>query len=282
MIKFITKNIDLHVTSTFKIQIKEVNPMTYTVQELAQLAHVSTRTLRYYDELGVLKPSERNKAGYRLYGQNEVNRLQDILFYKELGIDLKTIQAILSNPQFDRVQALYAHHHELLQKKQQLNALIQNVEKTLAEIRGGEKMSDQEKFEGFKKQLIEENEAEYGKEIRRRYGDAAVDFSNRGLQDMTKIQYETLTELEQEIKETLLEAFQSKNPKSEAAQHAAELHKDWISHYWPAYSEEAHARLADMYVSDERFKHYYDEKQEGLAEFLREAIYEFTGRKKGF
>lgn len=140
-------------------------------------------------------------------------------------------------------------------------------------------MSDQEKFTGFKKKLIEENEEKYGKEARERWGDETVDASNAKFMNMTREQYEEHTQLTEKLNETLKKAMETGDPASEVAQKAAALHKEWLLFFWTEYSKEAHAGLATMYVEDERFKAYYDNIQPGAAEFLRDAIHIYTGVK---
>ncbi|WP_335872750.1 MerR family transcriptional regulator [Bacillus sp. 2205SS5-2] len=255
--------------------------MEYTVKKLGQLAGVSTRTLRYYDEIGLLKPARANSSGYRIYGETEVDRLQHILFYKELGVGLEQIGDILNDPTFDATEALKEHWEQLVVKRKQLDLLIANVEKTI-EVKEGrtKKMSSKEKFEGFKKQLIDENEQKYGKEVREKYGDEKVNQTNAKMQNMSEEQYERATKLGEKIHETLAEAMKTGDPASDLAQKAADMHKQWIMFYWSEYSKEAHARLGDMYVADERFKAFYDKNQDGVAEFLRDALQIYTGMKK--
>jgi DNA-binding transcriptional MerR regulator len=252
--------------------------MEYTVQKLGKLAGISTRTLRYYDEIGILKPARINSSGYRIYGQEEVNRLQQILFYRELGVSLDQIKEIITSPTFNPTAALIEHREKLLEKRKQLDILISNVEKTIASQEGRIEMSDQEKFEGFKQKLIDENEKKYGKEIREKYGDEQVERSNQQFKNMTQEQYEALQKIEREMFDTLKEAMAAGDPGSEAAQKAADLHRQWISFAWGNYNKEAHAGVAQMYVADERFKAYYDKVQPGLAEFLRDAILIYTNK----
>lgn len=254
--------------------------MEYTVQKLGRLAGVSTRTLRYYDEIGILKPARINSSGYRIYGKAEVDRLQQILFYRELGVSLESIKNIVTAPSFDGAKALREHHEKLLEKRAQLDLLIANVEKTIALTEGRIVMSDKEKFEGFKQKLIDDNEKKYGREIREKYGDEAVEKSNKKLKGMTEQQYEEVTRLSNEIMETLHAAFKTGDPAGELAQKAADLHRQWLSYYWDGYTKEAHAGLAQMYVDDKRFTAYYDKDQPGTAEFLRDAILIYTGMKK--
>ena len=254
--------------------------MEYTIQKLSLLAGVSTRTLRYYDEIDILKPARINSSGYRIYGQEEVDRLQQILFYKELGLPLDQIKEIITSPSFNAADALQEHREKLLNKRKQLDRLIANVDQTIAANEGRITMTDKEKFEGFKKQLVEENEQKYGKEIREKYGDNTVNKSNEKVLNMSQEEHDEVTKLAEEIHTTLAEAFKTGNPSGDLAQKAADLHKKWLTFYWNEYSKEAHAGLAQMYVDDERFTAYYDKEQPGTAEFLRDAIHIFTGMKK--
>jgi len=254
--------------------------MEYTVQGLAKLAGVSTRALRYYDEIGILKPARINSSGYRIYGQAEIDRLQQIMLYRELDISLDKIKDLISSPAFDGVAALREHRERLLEKRSQLDALIANVEKTIAFAEGRIKMFDKEKFEGFKRKMIDDNEKKYGNEIREKYGDDLVDRSNKKVMGMTREDYDKVTKLGEQVKEKLSEAFKTGDPAGESAQKAAELHKQWLTYYWNEYSKEAHAGVAQMYVDDERFRAYYDEKQPGTAEFFRHAILIYTGLER--
>lgn len=253
--------------------------MEYTIQKLANLAGVSTRTLRYYDEIGILKPARINSSGYRIYGLAEVNRLQQILFYRELGVGLDSIKDIVTAPTFDGAKALREHREKLLEKREHLDLLIANVDKTIAVTEGRMTMSNKEKFEGFKKKMIEDNEKKYGKEIREKYGKDRVEASNAKVMNMTQEQYEEVTALAEQLHTTLAEAFKTGDPSCELAQKAADLHRQWLTYYWNQYSKEAHAGLAQMYVDDERFTVYYDKEQPGTAEFLRDAIHIYTGQE---
>ncbi|MDP4125854.1 MAG: MerR family transcriptional regulator [Bacillota bacterium] len=254
--------------------------MEYTVQKLSQLAGISTRTLRYYDEIGILKPARINSSGYRIYGQTEINQLQQILFYRELGVSLETIKDLVTSPSFDGAKALREHRQKLLEKREQLDVLIANVDKTIALSEGKITMTDKEKFKGFKQKLVSNNEAQYGKEIRENYGDETVDRSNQKVLGMSQEQYEEVTRLEAEVLQTLQDAFKTDDPTSELAQKAADLHRQWLCYYWDSYTKEAHAGVAQMYVDDERFTAYYDAKQPGIAAFLRDAVLVYTGIKE--
>ncbi len=251
--------------------------LEYTVQKLAGMAGISGRTLRYYDEIGILKPARTSTSGYRVYGQAEVDRLQQILFYRELGVSLEEIGQILNRPSFDAALALLLHRDKLLEKRKQLDILIDNVEKSIACKEGRTTMSDREKFEGFKQKMIDDNEERYGKEAREKFGDEQVDASNQKLKELTPQQYAKLEKLSSSVMETLKAAMVEGDPSSDMAQKTADLHRQWLGFFWNEYSREAHAGLARMYVDDERFRQYYDQVQVGAAMFLRDAILIYTG-----
>ncbi|MGO1041491.1 MerR family transcriptional regulator [Clostridioides difficile] len=250
--------------------------MEYTVQKLSKIAGISTRTLRYYDEIELLKPLRINSSGYRIYGQNEVNKLQQILFYRELGISLENIKNIINSPTFDSLSALKEHHSKLLAKRKQIDLLIENVTKTIALKEGKYIMTDSEKFEGFKEKMIDENEKNYGTEIREKYGEDVINQSNKKFRNMSKKDYEDWQDLSAEIISKLKKAFETGDASNELSQEVARLHHKWLSYTWNTYSKEAHATLAEMYVVDERFTSYYDKEQPGLAKFLRDSIVFYT------
>lgn len=246
--------------------------MEYTINKLAKLAGISTRTLRYYDEIGLLTPVRLSSNGYRIYGQNEVDKLQQILFYRELGVLLAEIKSILSSKEFDKQKALESHLLALLARRKQLDLLIENVEKTIKAGKGEIIMSNQEKFKGFLKEMVNDNEQKYGREIREKYGDETIDRSNAKFLGMSKEQYAQLESLTAELNDTLKAAFEEGDPTSELAQKACELHKKWLCFFWHDYSKEAHIGVTQLYVDDPRFTQYYDKIAVGCAEFLRDAV----------
>ena len=247
--------------------------MEYTIQKLAHLAGISTRTLRYYDQIGLLSPARTNEAGYRIYGAKEVDVLQQILFYKEMGLELARIKEAIQDAEFDSLAALHSHLEKLIEKRRQIDLLIENVKKTIGKEEGKNKMSDQEKFEGFKKELVEKNEQKYGKEVREKYGDEVVDQSNAKMMGLTEEQYTHMQELGEKINLLLEEAVKNHEyVEDEIGERVALLHKEWLGYTWQTYSTQAHRGLVQMYVLDERFKAYYDKNVEGCAEFLKQAV----------
>lgn len=251
--------------------------MEYTIKKLAELAGVSSRTLRYYDEIGLLRPCRINSSGYRIYGEKEVDLLQQILLYRSMDMKLEDIQDIISRPDFDICKSLTEHYQRLISRRDQLNQLILTVEKTLEYNKGEIKMSNKEKFEGFKKEKLEENETKYGKEIREKYGNETVEASNKKFMNMSEDNFKKMQTIENEMFEALAEVLKTKDLNSEAAKKVYEKHKAWLNFSWARYSVEAHVGLAEMYVADERFAKYYNDRL-GLetAATLRDIIVKYA------
>ena len=245
----------------------------YSTGKLSEISGVSSRTLRYYDEIGLLKPSFINESGYRYYDDNEVALLQQILFYKERGLDLQTIKEIIYRKDFDLSSALEEHLVSLEEEKKKIDSMINSVKLSIKSLKGEYNMSDKEKFEVFKKNLVDENEKNYGKEIREKYGDDLINKSNRKMLNMSEEDYNMFKELEENIL-TLVEKCVKENLDldSKEAKELANMHQKWIKMTWNKYSVEAHKSLAMMYIMDERFKEYYDRNIEGCADYLSMAI----------
>ena len=177
--------------------------MEYSIRELSEIAGISARTLRYYDKIGLLKPSCVRESGYRYYGETELELLQQILFYKERGLKLEQIAAIIQSDDFDVMAALHEHLEELELQQARLDNMITAVKKTIASMKGEIIMSNAEKFESFKTEMIKSNEEKYGEEIRSKYGENAVEESNKRMLNMTEEEYSRMTSLEKEIREEL-------------------------------------------------------------------------------
>ena len=185
---------------------------------------------------------------------------------------LDEIRRILSAEDFNGLSALQNHLSALKGKRDQLDLLITNVEKTIKALKGEIVMSDKEKFEGFLKKMVDDNEQKYGKEIREKYGDETVDRSSAKFLNMSREQYTELERLTNELNETLKLAVESGDPGGELARKACELHKKWLCFYWDEYSKEAHIGVTQMYVDDSRFTAYYEKIAPGCAAFLRNAV----------
>lgn len=250
--------------------------MEYCINEVAKISGVSTRTLRYYDEIGLLPPLKIRSNGYRIYGKEEINRLQQILFYREFGMPLEEIHKVLHDRTFSREEALESHRRKLLLKKQQIELMLQNLEESIQDAKGRTVMKDQNKFQGLKEKQLKENEQKYGKEIREKYGKEVVEQSNAKYLGQTAEQYEKAERLAKEILSKIHLLMDTASPDSEDGLALAALHKEWLLLYWPAYDKMAHRGLAQMYVEDDRFRAYYDTDREGAAAYLRDCIYAYT------
>lgn len=249
--------------------------MEYTIQKLAELAGVTTRTLRWYDKLGLLKPARIAGNGYRCYSGEEVDRLQQIMFYRALGVELAQIKTILDDPSFDRLEALRGHLRALQEEQEKIQEIIRTVKETILTAERDEIMSDEAKFQAFKRRAVEANEQKYGREIRERYGDGEVDKANADVMNLTREQYQEWTRLGAEIQEKLEQAvLQQADPAGSAGEELAQLHRRWLSFSSSSkYDPAKHRGIVQLYVQDPRFQQYYDGKVAGCAQFLRNAVY---------
>lgn len=253
--------------------------MEYSIQQLSHLAGVSTRTLRWYDKIGLLKPSRVAENGYRYYSSSGVNRLQDILYYRALKVPLAQIQTILDDPSFRRLTALRSHLSALEAEQKQIQVLIESVKETIQAEERDEKMSDQAKFRAFKQKMVEENEAKYGEEIRKKYGDHSVDESNASVMRLSREQYQALEQLGTQILEQLSRAVtQHEDPAGETGRELTLLHRRWLMASGSQYKPAMHKGIAQLYVEDERFAQYYDKTTCGCAKFLRDAVCNWVDR----
>lgn len=251
--------------------------MEYTTSEMAALSGVTTRTLRYYDAIGLLKPAAIRSNGYRIYGPDQVDTLQQILFYRELEFPLNRIRSILTAPDYARESALSEQLEALKARQKRIETLIATATRTLDALKGDLIMKDTEKFEGFKAEIIAKNEDRYGAEIRSRYGDATVDGVNARIQGMSEETWQRAQALEKDVAQALKCAAATGNTTGEEARKLCGLHSQWLKCYWTPgmYTPAAHIALAQGYVTDERFAAYYDAIVPGGATFLRDALVAF-------
>ena len=244
----------------------------YTVKQLAELAGVSIRTLRYYDKIGLLKPAYRTESGYRHYKRAELLKLQQILFYKELGVSLKEIQQILSDPEFDLIQALQTHKQKLLEVQQQYEQLLKTIDKTIDELQKKKIMKDEEIYEGFDPKKIQAMR----EEVIDRWGKEELEASENKIRKMGKEQWKDVKEQEKVINQDLAKVM-GLPVDDYAVQLLVQQHHQYLNQFYEV-KEERYRGLAGMYVSDERFKQHYDQYSEGLAEFLKAAILVYCDR----
>jgi DNA-binding transcriptional MerR regulator len=236
------------------------------VKEVADLVGISVRTLHHYDEIGLLIPNETTESGYRLYSNENLETLQQILFFKELGFPLKKIKEIINSPSFDRQEALELHRKMLLEKRNRLDQMIATIEKTMKHSKGEINMSNEEKFEGF-----DFSHNPYEQEARERWGDKAVDNANvkfgKSEQDAMNSIYRKLA------------SIRHKSPESEEAQTAIKEWYDFLNKI-ATYSLEAFKGLGQMYVDDKRFTKNIDKFGEGLAKFMCDAMAVYADENK--
>ncbi len=254
--------------------------MGYTVKELSELTGLTPRTLRYYDAIGLLCPARNRDNDYRLYGEAEVDRLQQILLYRAMGVPLEEIGRLLDAPDYDRAAALEEHLRRLEQRRRETETLIRTVRHTLEELKGETNMSDMEKFEGMKEQIVLENEAAYGREAREKYGDKAVDASNSRIKGMSREEWDRMHQEEEDYLAALRRAMKTNDPAGTDARDACGLHMQWLRHTWrpELCTPEAHIGLVELYRQDERFRSFYDQKvAPGCADFFAEAVRAYYG-----
>lgn len=235
--------------------------MSYSINELAKLAGISTRTLRYYDKQGLLKARRNPENNYRYYEESEVDQLQKILFLKLFDLPLAQIKQVMQTSPKTQYQVLRNQRSKLVAQKQYLDDLIKNLDKTLATMKGETQMNDTEKFAALKKEMINKNEKQYGAEIRKKYGDTKIDFSNQKFSSLSENELAHFKKLSAEILTELKDFDKTAGVKQSAAKHIFDLHKEYLLTIWPKgqYSGEAHKNLARMYVCDTRFNKYYTE-----------------------
>lgn len=244
----------------------------YSIGDVSRISGVSARALRLYEQAGLLEPA-RLENGYRSYSEADINRLQEILLLRRAGVAVADILPLLSGSAHERESFLKCHLEQLKQERRELDRLINTVEKTLEFQMKGTPMTDEEKFEGMKRSLVDENERAYGAEVRERYGDATIEESNRKMLGLTQGQFARFRDLDSQIVEELERAVcDGVDPLGEAGERMYEMHREWLGFTWGFYTPEAHCGLSEGYVADDRFRAYYDRNVEGCAEWLRDAI----------
>ena len=258
---FSVLDLDAASTNILNFASEEILNMSYSINELAKLAGISTRTLRYYDKQGLLKARRNLKNNYRYYEENEVDQLQKILFLKLFDLPLEQIKQVMQTSTETQYQVLRSQRSKLVAQEQYLDDLIRNLDKTLATMKGEAQMTDTEKFATLKTEIIIKNEKQYGREIRKKYGDAQIDLSNEKFNSLSADELSHFKKLSAEILTELKNFDNTAGVKQAAAKHLFDLHKEYLLTIWPKsqYSAEAHKNLAQMYVCDPRFSKYYEE-----------------------
>lgn len=243
-----------------------MNRSMLTVKQLSKLAGVTARTLHHYDQIGLLKPSWVGDNRYRYYGEECVLRLQQILFYRELGIPLEDIKKIMGRRDFDVMGALRNHKEALQKQVTRLNRLINTVDNTINHLKGNMTMSDKAYFEGFS----EEEQEKYALEAEELYGAESVRESNRKWKAYPAAKKEAIMAEGKAVYTDMIAAM----PQGAASRDVQAIVERWRKHleyFWTPNLDQLLA-LANGYNDDPRFKANFDKMHPGLAKFMREAV----------
>jgi MerR family transcriptional regulator, thiopeptide resistance regulator len=245
--------------------------VSYAVGGVAEFAGITVRTLHHYDEIGLLSPGERSPNGYRRYGEADLERLQQILYYRELGFSLEEIAAILDDPHADAAAHLRRQHRLLRERIGRLEAMVAAVERAMEAQQMGIPLTPQERFEVFG----DFDPDQYAEEAEQRWGDTdAYRESQRRVQRYTKQDWLALKAEGEQTASALAAALRAGTPADDAAVlDLAEAHRQHITKWFYDCSYEVHRGLADMYAADDRFRAFYERIAPGLADYLRDAIH---------
>lgn len=244
---------------------------TYTIKQLADLAHVSIRTLHFYDETGLLKPSFVKNNGYRFYEERELLRLQQILFFRELEFPLEEIKKIMDAPGFNNLEALKDQKKLLEVKAKRLQGLVGTIDKTIKKMTNKQSVQDDELYDAFGNEEMQK----YQEEAKERWGN--TDAYKQSVERVRKMGKEGLAEIQKKGEELIqkLVAVMNKDPKSKEVQDLIAQHYDGLRAFYEP-SLEMYKGLGDMYVADSRFTAYYDKFAPGLAEFMKKGMYAYV------
>jgi DNA-binding transcriptional MerR regulator len=239
----------------------------YTVSQLTKMAGVSVRTLHHYDQIGLLKPSGRSEAGYRLYREPDLLRLQQILFFRELDVPLEEVRDILDDPGFDQVAALEQHRQLLQRRMERLVRLLKIIDKTIAKLTEDEMaLTDKELYEGFSEEQIER----YKREARAMYDPERVAESERRVKKMSRTQWEAV-KAEGDAVTRGMAALMGRAPGDPEVQALMARHHAWIESFYSCPAE-VFRGLGQLYTSHPEFRATYDRYAPDLADFMAAAM----------
>lgn len=236
--------------------------MAYQTSELARLAGVSQRTIRYYEQQGLLTAQRDPQNNYRWFDQQQVDRLQQILFYRELAFPIATIKQIMLAPDFDLATSLRQQEQKLRQQRARLDQLLVLLQQTQQAQEGKITMSDQAKFAAFKQQQVAQNEQLYGKELAEKYSDTQLQAAKNHWLGLSQTEVQQMQALETDLTQQLRTLLVTGKLDSAAAKQAFTDHQQWLQLAWGSsttYSAAAHRGLAAMYRADPRFQKHYDQ-----------------------
>ena len=239
----------------------------HTVHQLASLAGISVRTLHHYDHIGLLTPSARSAAGYRLYGTSDLLRLQQILLFKELDLPLEEIRRILDDPGFEPVRALVQHRRTLELRAERLARLLHTIGRTIARLTEVDmSLTDEELYEGLPKEQVDR----WKREVDERYDPTLVAESNRRVHAMSKEQWNGVKAEGDAISRRMAELMGRPADDPEVQATIARQHA-WIENFYPC-SAEMFQGLGQHYAEHPEFRANYDKYHPDLADFMRDAM----------
>ncbi len=248
--------------------------MVFTIKKIADLAGVTTRTIRYYDEIGLLDPADISENGYRIYDNDSLLRLQQILFFRELDVSLKEIDLIINRPDFNIAIALEKHRSSLKNKVKRLNALIATIDITIKAIQGEKKMTGKDYFKGF-------DETHYEDKVKARWGSTPQYAESRNKwASFSKEQKEAIKAEGERIAIRMVGTDPNISPDDPDVQAAVGDYHAYLNKYFYTCDVPFLRGLADMWVEDARFAVNYEQVREGGAKFVREAVYIFCDNNK--
>lgn len=249
-----------------------MSDLKYSVKQLSEMSGITVRALHHYDDIGLLKPAMRSEKKYRYYNNDNLLRLQQILFYRELDFSLDQISDILDDPDFDTSEALLAHRSQLIKRQKHVQALIQTVDRTLAKIEGDHHMSikDKDLYEGFDQEKIDR----WNKEVDEKYDPEKVAESRRNIDKMGKDKFQDVTKQGELITLAISEKMDLGATSAEV-QALIKDHHAWIENFYVCPAE-MYKGLGLMYVENPEFTAYYEKFKPGLAVFMSEAMGHFS------
>lgn len=249
--------------------------MSYTVKQLSNLTGISVRTLHYYDEFGLLSPTRNKRNEYRIYSQNDLLILQQILFFKELDFSLSEIKKIILSKDFDVKSALIDHKKMIEIKRKRLKRLLKTIDETIKTINQNKKMSDNDLYSAFSK---EEGE-KYAQEAKERWGHTdAYKQSAERVKKMNKDDMKKIGEEGEDLLQRII-VLMDKQPSDPEVLKLISEHYNALRHFYEP-NLEMYRGLASMYVDDERFKGFYEKKKVGLALFMRDAMHAYCDKEE--
>ncbi|KAB1906137.1 MerR family transcriptional regulator [Micromonospora tulbaghiae] len=245
--------------------------MAYTVGQVARAARVTVRTLHHYDEIGLLRPGGRTPAGYRRYDEADLDRLQLIRYYRELGFPLEEIAEILDDPDSDPVAHLRRQHELLSGRIGKLQEMVAAIEHAMEARTLGIQLTPEERFEVFG----DFDPDEHAEEAEQRWGDTeAYRQSQERAGHYSKEDWLRNKAENEDWGRRFVALMDSGAPADgPEAMALAEEHRQLITKWWYDCSYEIHTGLADMYVADPRFTAYFETLRPGMAAYLNEAIH---------